>query len=32
MDVISDWVEKGKALDQIIASHSTDGEADRTRP
>ena len=26
------WVEKGKAPDQIIASHSTNGAVDRTRP
>jgi feruloyl esterase len=26
------WVEKGKAPDQIIASHSTSGKIDRTRP
>jgi feruloyl esterase len=32
VDVIADWVEKGKAPDQIIASHSTDGKVDRTRP
>jgi feruloyl esterase len=32
LDVISDWVEKGKAPDQIIGSHSTDGKVDRTRP
>jgi feruloyl esterase len=32
MDVISDWVEKGKVPDEIIASHSTAGQVDRTRP
>ena len=32
MDIISDWVEHGKAPDQIIASHLTDGKLDRTRP
>jgi len=32
LDVISDWVEKGNAPDQIIASHSTAGQVDRTRP
>jgi feruloyl esterase len=32
LDAISDWVEKGKAPDQIIASHSTAGNVDRTRP
>jgi feruloyl esterase len=26
------WVEQGKAPDQIIASHSTNGKIDRTRP
>ena len=26
------WVEKGKAPDQIVASHHTDGRVDRTRP
>ncbi len=29
---IEDWVEKGRAPDSIIASHSTDGKVDRTRP
>ena len=32
MQVLSDWVEKGKAPDQIIASHSTAGKVDRTMP
>jgi feruloyl esterase len=32
IDVISDWVEKGKAPDQIVASHSTAGKVDRTMP
>ncbi len=32
MDIISDWVEHGKAPDQIVASHLTDGKLDRTRP
>jgi feruloyl esterase len=32
MDVISDWVEHGKAPEMIVASHSTSGEVDRTRP
>jgi feruloyl esterase len=27
-----DWVEKGKAPDQIVASHLTNGKIDRTRP
>ena len=26
------WVEKGKAPDQIVASHLTSGRVDRTRP
>jgi feruloyl esterase len=26
------WVEEGKAPDQIVASHSTSGKVDRTRP
>jgi feruloyl esterase len=29
---LEDWVERGKAPDQIIASHSTAGKVDRTRP
>jgi feruloyl esterase len=35
LDVISEWVERGKAPDEIIASHLTagnSGTADRTRP
>jgi feruloyl esterase len=32
MQVLSDWVEKGKAPDEIIASHSTAGKVDRTMP
>jgi feruloyl esterase len=33
LDVISDWVERGKAPDEIIASHAgQDGKVDRTRP
>ncbi len=31
VSVIEQWVEKGKAPTQIIASHSTDGKVDRTR-
>ncbi len=31
-DVVADRVEKGKAPDEIVASHSTAGKADRTRP
>jgi feruloyl esterase len=30
--LIEDWVEHGKAPDQIVASHSTAGRIDRTRP
>jgi feruloyl esterase len=29
---LEQWVEHGKAPDQIVASHSTDGVVDRTRP
>jgi feruloyl esterase len=29
---LEQWVEKGKAPDQIVASHSTHGQVDRTRP
>ena len=29
---LEQWVEQGKAPDQIIASHATDGVVDRTRP
>jgi len=29
---IEDWVEKGKEPEEIIASHSTNGVVDRTRP
>ena len=32
LDVLADWVEHGKAPDQIVASHSTAGQLDRTRP
>jgi feruloyl esterase len=32
MGAIIDWVEHGKAPDQIVASHQTNGKADRTRP
>ena len=33
LDVISDWVERGKAPDEIVASHvAQDGHVDRTRP
>jgi feruloyl esterase len=30
--LIEQWVEQGKAPDQIIAAHSTAGKVDRTRP
>ena len=29
---LEQWVEKGKAPDAIIASHSMEGRVDRTRP
>jgi Tannase and feruloyl esterase len=29
---LEQWVEKGKAPEQILASHSTNGQVDRTRP
>ena len=29
---LEQWVEQGKAPDQILASHSTGGAVDRTRP
>ena len=29
---LESWVEQGKAPGQILASHSTDGKVDRTRP
>jgi feruloyl esterase len=29
---LEEWVERGKAPDQIVASHSTSGVVDRTRP
>jgi feruloyl esterase len=29
---LEDWVEKGKAPERIVASHTTNGKADRTRP
>ena len=32
VDVIEQWVEKGKAPDQILASYSADGKVLRTRP
>jgi feruloyl esterase len=30
--LIEDWVEKGEAPSRVIASHRTNGQADRTRP
>ena len=32
LSAMEQWVEKGKAPDQMIASHSTNGKIDRTRP
>jgi feruloyl esterase len=32
MGAIVPWVEQGKAPEQIVASHSTKGKVDRTRP
>ena len=32
LTAIEQWVEKGKAPEQMIASHSADGKVDRTRP
>jgi feruloyl esterase len=32
LTALETWVEKGKAPDQIIASHSVAGKVDRTRP
>jgi feruloyl esterase len=32
VSTLEQWVEKGKAPEQIIASHSTHGQVDRTRP
>jgi len=32
VSAMEQWVEKGKAPEQIIASHSSDGRVDRTRP
>jgi feruloyl esterase len=29
---LEDWVERGKAPERIVASHITNGKADRTRP
>jgi feruloyl esterase len=32
ISALADWVERGKAPDQIPASHQTSGKVDRTRP
>jgi len=32
VSVLDRWVEEGKAPESIVASHSTDGKIDRTRP
>ena len=32
MAALAEWVEQGSAPDQIIASHATRGQVDRTRP
>ena len=32
LSAMEQWVEQGKAPDQIIASHSDNGKIDRTRP
>jgi feruloyl esterase len=32
LSAMEQWVEKGKAPDQMIASHSANGKIDRTRP
>ncbi len=32
LTALEQWVEKGKAPEQVIASHSTNGKVDRTRP
>ncbi|MEP7305801.1 MAG: tannase/feruloyl esterase family alpha/beta hydrolase [Acidobacteriota bacterium] len=32
LTALEQWVEKGKAPEQIVASHSTAGKVDRTRP
>jgi feruloyl esterase len=29
---LEQWVEQGKAPDQILAAHATSGRVDRTRP
>ena len=32
MSALSQWVEQGKAPEQMLASHQTAGKTDRTRP
>jgi feruloyl esterase len=32
LTALEQWKEQGKAPDQIIAAHMTDGKVDRTRP
>ena len=32
MPVLEQWVERGIAPERVVASHSTDGKVDRTRP
>jgi len=32
MGALAQWFEKGQAPNQIVASHSTNGVVDRTRP
>jgi len=32
VSALEQWVEKGKALEQILATHVTNGQPDRTRP
>jgi feruloyl esterase len=32
VSALEQWVERGKAPDQVVASHSTNGVVDRTRP
>lgn len=32
VDAMEQWVEHGKAPERIVASHSTAGNVDRTRP
>jgi feruloyl esterase len=32
VSALDQWVEKGQAPAQVVATHSTNGTADRTRP